>query len=203
MRDTLMVNKNTDAEAQKIMDAMGDGLAREETAQEILVQLEKAQNTPTLFLGGGTTPASTTTEVLNITGSGNLKWLGYICSTKYNSTNKLVVTVDGEVIVNLSFYGSTSGSAPSLMVLICGSELLMSGSSSVYLLGSTGIKTFSTSGSVVREFSSSEISCEKGASSSLYVISSEGLKFKSSLKVTAITGESYSGTAAIGYALDE
>ena len=197
------VNQHTTGEVERVLTALEDGLAREETAQEILVQLEKAQNTPTLFLGGGTTPASTTTEVLNITGSGNLKWLGYNCSTTYRSTNKLVVTVDGEVIVNLSLYSGTSGSAPSLMVLICGSELLMGGSSSVYLLGSTGIKTFDTSGSVVREFSSSEISCEKGASRSLYVISSEGLKFKSSLKVTAITGASYSGTAVIGYALDE
>ena len=197
------VNQHTTGEVERVLTALADGLAQEETAQEILVQLEKAQNTPTLFLGGGTTPASTTTEVLNITGSGNLKWLGYTCATQFKSTNKFVVTVDGEVVVNLSLYNGTSGSAPSLIVLICGSELLMGGPSSVYLLGSTGIETFSTSDSVLREFSSSEISCKRDASRSLYVISSEGLKFKSSLKVTAITGGSYSGTAAIGYTLDE
>lgn len=38
MRDNLMINQNTDDGVQKILDALGDGVAKEETSQEILLK---------------------------------------------------------------------------------------------------------------------------------------------------------------------
>lgn len=201
-----MINQNTDDEAKKILDALGDGVAREDTAQEIL---EKVSDTTGMIVGSANTSAANTTlnTVLSITGRGRLGY-AYLMNTinTGQQLGELCIIVDGETIFDVTAKNSagsttnTSGAYVRLS-LVTPPVILWGGTSSQIVVPGITITSDGTAiafrDSLTTTYSASSTSVMK----LLYAL--DGIHFNDSLIIQCRTTTSSGYICHYGYYLDE
>jgi len=194
--------------ANSLDDSVFDGVAREESVQEILEEIKNVKNTNSgdeIHMVGFSAVQSNTAErtLLDISGTGSLVFFGCLLQTNdMNSSVSYKIELDGEVIMWHSIK-TTTITVYNLKHVIAPFSLFSGNQLYLPLIGTTLSASLGAGTQKILDFSNEKIMSTNEASMGNKFINNP-LIFEKSLKVTIQTNETTKiQQVIVGYTLDE